>query len=98
VLSFKRILDRIRESDVRIYTAAINTATGVFGKGSNDRGQLEQLAETTGGYAHFGFSRLHVPTFESSRTTIHTPSNANAMSAPTMKWTVTADVSAIQSR
>jgi len=53
VLSFKRVLDRVRESDVTIYTVGINAPTGVFAKGSNDRGQLEQLAEITGGYAHF---------------------------------------------
>lgn len=53
VLSFKRVLDRVRESDVMIYTVGINTPTGVFAKGRDERGQLEQLAEVTGGYAHF---------------------------------------------
>jgi Ca-activated chloride channel family protein len=53
VLRFTRLLDRVRESDVLIYTVGMNTATGVFAKGRNDRSQLEQLAEVTGGYAHF---------------------------------------------
>ena len=33
VLSFKRVLDQVRESDVTIYTVGINTPTGVFAKG-----------------------------------------------------------------
>jgi Ca-activated chloride channel family protein len=53
VLSFKRVLDRVRESDLTIYTVGINTPTGVFAKGRDERGQLEQLAEITGGFAHF---------------------------------------------
>jgi uncharacterized protein with NRDE domain len=36
-----------------IYTVGINTPTGIFAKGSAARDQLTQLAEITGGYAHF---------------------------------------------
>ena len=53
VLTFKRVLDRVRESDLVIYTVGINTPTGIFAKGSAARDQLTQLAEITGGYAHF---------------------------------------------
>ena len=53
VLTFKRILDRVRESDFVIYTVGINTPSGTFAKGSAVRDQLAQLAEITGGYAHF---------------------------------------------
>jgi Ca-activated chloride channel family protein len=53
VLTFKRILDRVRESDFVIYTVGINTPSGTFAKGSAARDQLTQLAEITGGYAHF---------------------------------------------
>src|SRR5262249_42859425 len=53
VLTFKRILDRVRESDFVIYTVGINTPSGIFAKGSAARDQLTQLAEITGGFAHF---------------------------------------------
>ena len=53
VITFKRLLDRVRESDLVIYTVGINTPTGIFAKGSAARDQLTELAEITGGYAHF---------------------------------------------
>jgi len=53
VLTFKRILERVGESDLVIYTVGISTPSGIFGKGSAARDQLTQLAEITGGYAHF---------------------------------------------
>lgn len=52
-VSFNRILDRVKESDVIVYTVGINTPTGIFAKGRRERDQLEALAEITGGYAHF---------------------------------------------
>jgi Ca-activated chloride channel family protein len=52
-LGFRHVLDRIRESDLIVYTVGINTPTGTFAKGRRERDQLEQLAEVTGGYAHF---------------------------------------------
>src|SRR5262249_48369176 len=53
VLTFKRVLDRVRESDLVIYTVGINTPSGIFAKGSATRDRLTELAEITGGYAHF---------------------------------------------
>ena len=52
-LTFGRVMDRVKESDVLIYNVGMNVATGTFAKGRADRGQLEQLAEITGGYAYF---------------------------------------------
>jgi Ca-activated chloride channel family protein len=50
---FNRVLDRAKESDVIIYTVGVNTPTGIFAKGRPERDQLQELAEITGGYAHF---------------------------------------------
>ena len=57
LLSFNRLVNRVRESDVLIY------AVGMYGTMAHNptefrliqepRRQLEQLAETTGGYAYF---------------------------------------------
>lgn len=61
-IRFKRVLDRVRESDIIIYTVGVNTPMGQFAKGRPERDQLIELAEITGGYAHFptdtGRSRL----------------------------------------
>ena len=52
-LTFGRLMDRVKESDVLIYNVGMNVAAGEFAKGRADRGQLEQLAGITGGYAYF---------------------------------------------
>ena len=49
VLTFKQLLDRVRESDVVIYTVGI----GSFGRALYARNNLQELADVTGGYVHF---------------------------------------------
>jgi Ca-activated chloride channel family protein len=53
VLTFKRLLDRVKESDVVIYTVGMKITMGSFAKARIARNQLQELAEVTGGYAHF---------------------------------------------
>ena len=52
-LTFGRVMNRVKESDVLIYNVGMNVAAGEFAKGRAERGRLEQLAEITGGYAYF---------------------------------------------
>jgi Ca-activated chloride channel family protein len=53
VLTFKRVLDRVKESDVVIYTVGMKITMGSSAKARIARNQLQELAEVTGGYAHF---------------------------------------------
>jgi Ca-activated chloride channel family protein len=53
VLTFKQLLDRVRESDVVIYTVGLKITMGSFAQARIARNQLEELAQITGGYVHF---------------------------------------------
>lgn len=51
--SFRRLLDRVRESDVLIYTVGMRVAMGAFRSLNESRHDLEEMAKITGGYAYF---------------------------------------------
>lgn len=52
-LTLKHLLDRVKESDVVIYTVGMKITFGAFARSRSDRNQLQELAEVTGGFAHF---------------------------------------------
>jgi Ca-activated chloride channel family protein len=54
-LGFRSLRDRVRESDVVVYTVGMYDILGSFQarKGTLNNQELEEIAETTGGYAYF---------------------------------------------